>query len=992
MKFTGSFIGKLFLIIICIMLGAVLTVGGVALAGYTLLTQTTMGSLEEQISSEEMPIDFGEEVEDSTVLEWGTTLIEAVTNLSVTTVGDLENLVGYPVLSDAFYQMIGTDPDVIKGATFENIGATIADSMTLDAISEKMEIGLPDMPLFSDEDFMTKPISEAFEGLTEYPLEMFVEIDEEEDNPILVSFKDLTIEELGTDKLNDKINNIKVSDVIELTENSNHVVQSVAHLTVGELGGDKAEQIINSLYFDEIMTINEDSVDALKSLQYSSLESMVKYIDKAEYDAASATFKASEDYDATKEVSGYQYIYSTYGTAYVHDLDEKDRPIVQLVDGVECYRVYETKDYKEMYRPIIGINDKLDTMALKDFLPIDESNTLLYSLRNSRLDTLTEDVKRLFVGEMFTITEGDSNKTLVAIKYSTMETVTALIPVSELLDGYSEKEKEVEGYHYFYTEDEDGDKTSHVFIMDHATGEPEIEMVEGVACYKVYETRDFEGKHRPIISIDDHMNELFINELTDVENDSAKALQSIKYATVQSDIYTVSKSAFDASTATFKASADYNADYELAEETYVYTAGGIAYVLKMEDGSPIVTDVDGTQCYTAYRTRFYGAKFRPLRGMNEAFDTLTVGDIIDVDTNSSPLVQSLKDTLIEDIDTAVAHLLMDEIIEMDESTTQIVKSVRYSTLNTISKYIPKDACTDYAGADCVEGYEYKEYNGEYYVLMYQSGSPIEEDIDGVVHYKVYETKLYQGKLYPMMGVSRKMQELTVSEMFDDMDGVLGLIDPDTHIDEISTAVAEAVQDTTLATLIGVGVIDDSGFNVNNLPLDQHAFLFNSSMTEVLTGVINFMSEPIVDIGGIPTVNYDVISTNNVAITATVYSSLSAFVADYNMYDTLVLNDNVIINVNATDDARFAVDEDNDDTVDYYAIPMFNIEAVNIEAGTAYTITINDGNVKLGVVDKTTGKIDDNQYGYYYYDNTSPSQQEIVPIDGGIKVGKPTLTP
>lgn len=979
MKFTGSFVGKLFLIIICIMLGAVLTVGGVALAGYTLLTQTTMGSLEEQISSEEMPIDFGEEVEQSTVLEWGTTLLEAVTNLSVTTIGDLENLIGYPVLSDAFNQMIGTDPDVIKGSTFDNIGATIADSMTLDAISEKMEIGLPNMPLFSDEDFMTKPISEAFEGLTEYPLEMFVEINEEEDNPILVSFKDLTIEELGTDKLNDKINNIKVSDVIEITEDSNHVVKSIAHLTVGELGGDKAEQIINSLYFDEIMTINEDSVEALKGLQYASLESVVKYIDKAEYDAASATFKASENYDATKEVSGYQYIYSTYGTAYVHDVDEKGRPIVQLVDGVECYKVFETKDYKEMYRPIVGINDKLETMSLKDFLQIDESNTLLYSLRNSKLNTLTEDVKRLFVGEMFDITEGVSNKTLVAIKYSTMETVTALIPVSELIDGYSEKEKEVEGYHYFYTEDEDGDKTSHVFIMDHSTGEPEIEMVEGVACYKVYETRDFEGKHRPIISIDDHMNELFINELTDVGSDSAKALQSIKYATVQSDIYTVSKSAFDASTATFKTSADYNADYELAEETYVYTAGGIAYVLKMEDGSPIVTEVDGIQCYTSYRTRFYGAKFRPLRGMDEAFNTLTVGDIIDIDSSSSPLVQSLKDTLIEDIDTAVAHLLMDEIIEISEDTTQIVKSVRYSTLNTISKYIPKDACTDYVGTDCVDGYEYKEYNGEYYVLMYQSGSPIEEDIDGVVHYKVYETKLYQGKLYPMMGISKKMQELTVGEMFDDMDGVLGLIDPDTHIDEISTAVAEAVQDTTLATLIGVGVIDDSGFNVSSLPKEQHAFLFNSSMTEVLTGLIDFMGTPIVTVGGMPMPNYQVICPNHATISTLEFNSLTEFMTAYDMYDTLLLSADVLVRIDATQDAKFAVDSDSDGNVDYYAIPMFNI----LE-GVTNVITF-DGNVKLGVVDELTGEVNDNQYGYFYYGNSS---QTLTPIKNTIKVDNP----
>ncbi len=979
MKFTGSFIGKLFLIIICIMLGAVLTVGGVALAGYTLLTQTTMGDLEEKVASDEMPIDFGEEVEQSTVLEWGTALIEAVGNMSVTTIGDLENLVGYPVLSDAFDQMIGADPEVIKSATFENLGATIADSMTLDAISEKMEISLPDMPLFSDEDFMTKPISIAFEDLTEYPLEMFVEINEEEDNPILVSFKDLTISELGTDKLNDKINNIKVRDVIEITENSNHVVQSVAHLTVGELGGDKAEKIINSLYFDEIMTINSDSVEALKGLQYASLESMVMYVNKAEYDASSATFKASEDYDATKEVSGYQYIYSSDGIAYVHDVNEKGNPIVQLVDGEECYRVYETKDYKEMYRPIIGINDKLDTMALKDFLSIDESNTLLYSLRNSRLNTLTEDVKRLFVGEMFDITEGESNKTLVAIKYSTMETVTALIPVSDVLDGYAESDKEVEGYHYFYTEDEDGDKTSHVFIMDHATGEPEIEMVEGVACYKVYETRDFEGKHRPIISIDDHMNELFINELTDVEGDSAKALQSIKYATVQSDIYTVSKSAFDASTAAFKASASYNADYELAEETYVYTLGGVAYVLKMEDGSPIVTDVDGTQCYTAYRTRFYGAKFRPLRGMNEAFDTLTVGDIIDVDTNSSPLVQSLKDTLIEDIDTAVAHLLMDEIIEMDEGTSQIVKSVRYSTLNTISKYIPKDACTAYAGSDCVDGYDYVEYNGDYYVLIYQSGLPIEEDIDGVVHYKVYETKLYQGKLYPMMGISKKMQELTVGEMFNDMDGVLGLIDPNTHIDEISTAVSSAVQDTSLATLIGVGVIDDSSFNVNSLPKEQHSFLFNSSMTEVLTGVIDFMGTPIVDVGGIPMPNYQVICPNHATISVLEFNSITEFVTAYDMYDTLLLGADLTVRVDATLDAKFAVDSDSDGNVDYYAIPMFNI----LE-GTTYVITF-DGNVKLGVVDEITGEVSDNQYGYFYYDNAS---QVLNAIDSTIKVDTP----
>ena len=966
MKFTGSIIGKIFLIIICLILGIVIAIGGEILAVYMLLTKADMGTIEEYAGENiaDFPIDFDEEIENKTVLEWGTSIIEAVTNLNATTVGQLEGMVGYPLLSDALNEILGADVEVIKDATFDKLGATIADSMTLGNISEKMEIALPDMPLFNNAEFLDAPISTAFEDLTEYTLGNFIDISEEESNAIMLALKDLTIEELGGEKFTETINGLKLIEIIDITEDSNQVLQSIKDLTLGELTGDEANEVINSMFMGEIMTIDETSTEVLQSLKYSTLESVIIYVNKAEFDASTATYVGSTEYDASKEVAGYTYLYSELGEAFCCVMED-GAPAVENVSGEANYKVYKTKYFENKNRPIIGINDKIGDLKLSELMEITEDDKLLWSLRDSSVSTLADDVNRLLIGEIMEI-NSESSKTMQALRYSALSDCTTKVPVSSVVV-YSDDVIEEDGYIYIYTKNENDEYIPYVAIIGE-DGKAQEVVEGGINYYVVYETKTFENKARPLIGIDSKMQEMFIAEIVEVDTESSKTLQAIQYATVESQICEINKNEFDASTAVYKATAEYDVNKEEAGDKYLYATNGIAFVCQVdENGDEIIVEKDGVNFYKVYKTRLFDEKLRSLKGIDDKMNEVTISEIIEIDASSSKLIQSLGDAKINELDGKVKRLLMDEIIEIDSTSSRIIQTIRYSTLNSVIDRIEKDNAVDYSGSDVIDGYVYKEIDGKVFVCVIDEyGDPIIETISGTDYYKVYETKSYESKLYPLIGLDETVSDLTLSNVFSDEQmetGILGLVSPETKLNDISTEIASTIQETTLSTLIGVGVIDDSSFEMGTMPNEQKSFILNGTMTETLSGMISFVNAPVKSVGGTIEPNYDVICPTHYPITETTYSSISDFVNDYEMFGTLSLGANLTVNVDATIDERFACDEDDDGMVDYYVIPMFN------SYSNSYVITFTEA-VKLGVVDKNTGEIDTHQYGYYYYSNPS----------------------
>lgn len=1066
MKFTGSIIGKIFLILICLILGGVLTVGGIVGGVYFYVNNKKVSDIEDLVNGQtkDTTLNFDEETKNKGLIDWGKDVWAAIGNLFVdgddaTTIGKIEGLIGMTPISDLLNELIGIDREVVRNSALDNLAANITDNLTIGELSEKAGIELPDdIPLFKEPEFLNSNINEAFTKIETFPLEKFVKMSEEETHPVLWALKDLTIDELGGEQLTEKVDGIKISDVIEIDNNSHPVLQSLKDLTVGELGGEKTNDIINTMFLDEIMDIGSDSASVLISLKYSSLKSSIKYLPVAETDESTAEFIGGKDYDATKYDAEKEFLFDADGVAYAPFFDADGNKLVVKEGGKDCYKVFETKLYKGKYRAIRGINEKIDTVTLGDIMDVTPEDGILYTLRNSTLDSLGDDLNELFLCEVMTIDE-TSSATLKALKYASIKSVTVNVPVTSVIDVFF-PEREEPGYVYLYTAGEKaGEVISYVAVMDDATGEKKRVNDGGVDCFVAYKTRVTEGGdgvYRPLQSIDEKITSLFIGEILQVDSSSSLTLKALAASSLESQKVVLEKAVLDAATAAYESSAKYDASLEDVRYEYKYSAGGYAFVLDTEvagnfdptvatytlyktklytdlsvipnmtkmlplrgvddkikvmtfgeaveinadssklmkslqhkrideldeaisemfideimtidEGSSTIlkslryntldpkkadvdltgaTDVtgDGT-CEGAgftflekggviyakgrdgkvYATKFYEGKNRPLAGLSAAMDNLTLGEVVTIDENSSKLMTNLRDKRIDELDEAISEMFIDEIMTVDENSTTMLRSIRYSTIDA------QKATTDLTGATIVpseecagEGFTFLEKDGKVYA---QKG--------GVT----YKTRFYDGKHRPLAGLDDAMDGLAICDVFEENkldNGVLSLIGRETKLNDIPDAFATAMQDTRLAVLKGIGVLDADLDSFKDSQYKQRAFTNNGTLGGIMNGMIDFINTPVTSEGK---VNYAVVSPDEVGVSGA-YSSISEFVAAYKQFDTLVLSANVTITVDETADAKFIKGGK-------YYIPVFNIIGFGGDPASGYNSNGSITFVKGGV--------------------------------------------
>ena len=239
MKFTGfasGCFGKVLLIILCIVVGMALSLGGIALGGYIVLTrQGMMGKIEDTIGSD--GFKFEEEVREMSVMEWGMELMAAIANLSDNTIGSLEGLLGMSIISDTIEDAMGVSADIIRSSTISELGKTVSNNLSINIAKEKFGINFPDMPIFSDPAFLAKPLSTAFGDFNSYTLDQ----------------------------------------VIEITDDSNAVLRELRKVSIADLGGSATNEVINSMFLCELMTITDESSMTLRALKYASITSTYEY-------------------------------------------------------------------------------------------------------------------------------------------------------------------------------------------------------------------------------------------------------------------------------------------------------------------------------------------------------------------------------------------------------------------------------------------------------------------------------------------------------------------------------------------------------------------------------------------------------------------------------------------------------------------------------------------------------------------------------------------
>lgn len=247
MKFTGfagGCVGKALLVILCILLGVVLTLGGIALGGYIVLTKEGMvGTISDQVEKNtSVELAFDDSVKAMSVMEWGREILAAVSDMSSKEIGDLEKLIGVSLISDTVEEVIGVDAEVVKTSTLDKLGETVSNNLTINNAKDKFGIEFPDMPIFSDAEFLASPLATAFSDFESYTL----------------------------------------GEVIEITEESNAVLRELKNVAIKDIGAASTDTKIKSMLLCELMTIDDDANMTLKALKYSSIESQYELDENGE--------------------------------------------------------------------------------------------------------------------------------------------------------------------------------------------------------------------------------------------------------------------------------------------------------------------------------------------------------------------------------------------------------------------------------------------------------------------------------------------------------------------------------------------------------------------------------------------------------------------------------------------------------------------------------------------------------------------------------------
>lgn len=247
MKFTGfagGCVGKALLVILCILLGVVLTLGGIALGGYIVLTKEGMvGTISDQVEKNtSVELAFDDTVKAMSVMEWGREVLAAVSDMSSKEIGALEKLIGVSIISDTIEEVIGVEASVVKTSTLDKLGETVSNNLTINNAKDKFGIEFPDMPIFADAEFLASPLATAFSDFESYTL----------------------------------------GEVIEITEESNAVLQELKNVAIKDIGAGSTDTVIKSMFLCELMTIEDDANITLKALKYSSIESQYELDENGE--------------------------------------------------------------------------------------------------------------------------------------------------------------------------------------------------------------------------------------------------------------------------------------------------------------------------------------------------------------------------------------------------------------------------------------------------------------------------------------------------------------------------------------------------------------------------------------------------------------------------------------------------------------------------------------------------------------------------------------
>lgn len=218
-----------------IILGIILTVGGVAAGGYIMLTKAGMvGTIEDKTGGKIPNLDLSDEVRAMSLLDYGKHIYEQLQNISTAPLADIEAAIGYSGLSSMLSSSLGIDEQEILASTIPGLPDCIVNAIRVRTLQENFGVEFPNFPIFQDEAFLDKKITEAFAGFGDEDLDKFIIVVYDDDPDTTKPRSSKFIQKLGKEKMTELSANLDgiladttVGEIIAITEDSEPIIKAL---------------------------------------------------------------------------------------------------------------------------------------------------------------------------------------------------------------------------------------------------------------------------------------------------------------------------------------------------------------------------------------------------------------------------------------------------------------------------------------------------------------------------------------------------------------------------------------------------------------------------------------------------------------------------------------------------------------------------------------------------------------------------------------------
>lgn len=727
--------GKVLTLFIGIILGIVLTFGGIAFGGYLLLTKEgVVGFISDRVG-DGMPFEFTDEAKAKSLLGYGSDIYNAITNTREAVLADIETAVGVSGLIEKISSFTGIAPEVLRASRISNLTQDLSEALTLGGLFTALDVTPPDLPLFSRADVLNSPVIRAFEGMGDFTLGDFIKIEEEGEHAssaIMIKLKDTKIEELSNDMEN-IISEFKLEEMTKIiTDEEAEQAEQDYLIEHGSLQGYQPlvpSSPIMQTFKKKGVTLGDIMNDMDGLLQEITMKEMTKVVTQEDIDADEAAYL-----DANGSLEGYQA--REISSPFLLNL--KDTTLGDLMNDMDGI-----------------IND----LTLGEIIEIgEESNAALKALIDTK------------VGELG---GAEADATIKAIRIADLVVVDE--SSSEVMKYFRDNDTTLEGI-------DEAIKTMKIKNII-SINEDSTVLMKSLANAGLDTYMDDNGTPNDpsddfkVLGIEDTIKTLHLDQIIEINEDSSRIMRSLAGAVLETytdDEGFMHKGIDDtARTLSLSQMIEIVSDEDAAEnpeltpsskflqalkdcplETYTDDGGvehlGVDATIQLTPLSQLV-DTGSTHIWSYLGGKTFGE-------IGSAVDNMTLGDAVEIieeepdpqdegaKAKSHAVLIALKDSKISEIGTnlpiAINNCLLNEIITIDESSPAILVALA-------------------------------------------------------------------NKSTTVGGLSNAISNLTVSEIYPDHNtGALSLIDADTKVDDLPSAMTSAMKERTLGELQEAGILEN----------------------------------------------------------------------------------------------------------------------------------------------------------------------------------------